>query len=101
MISVKFDEARGRDPADTDIRVGVKALERPIFAYSYQVADTRKGNGDGKVQKGEHLTMYVSVKNVGTGKSFETQANLVNLSGDTVCSSTKAGSIFRTCSPAR
>jgi carboxyl-terminal processing protease len=34
------------------------------------------------VQKGEHLTMYVSVKNVGKGKSYETQANLRNLSGD-------------------
>jgi carboxyl-terminal processing protease len=60
----------------------VKALERPIFAYSYQIADVRKGNGDGKVQKGEHITMYVSIKNVGKGKSFETQANLRNLSGD-------------------
>jgi carboxyl-terminal processing protease len=81
-ISIKFDEARGRAPAEQQIRVGVKALERPIFAYSYQIADVRKGNGDGKVQKGEHLTMYLSVKNVGKGKSFETQANLRNLSGD-------------------
>ncbi|MBX3229386.1 MAG: PDZ domain-containing protein [Labilithrix sp.] len=81
-ISVKFDESRGRNPAAQDIRVAVKALERPVFAYSYQIADVRKGNGDGKVQKGEHLTMYVSVKNVGKGKSYETQANLRNLSGD-------------------
>lgn len=81
-ITVKFDEARGRAPAQQTLRVGVKALERPIFAYSYQVVDSRKGNGDGKVQKGEHLTMYVSVKNVGKGKSYETQANLRNLSGD-------------------
>src|SRR5687768_8232759 len=64
------------------MRVSIKALERPIFAYSYQVADVRKGNGDGKVQKGEHLTLYVSVKNVGKGKSFETQVNVRNLSGD-------------------
>lgn len=81
-ISVKFDEARGRNPAGTELRVGVKALERPVFAYSYQIADNRKGNGDGKVQKGEQLTMYVSVKNVGKGKSYDTQANLRNLSGD-------------------
>lgn len=81
-ISVKFDEARGRAPGQAVLRVGVKALERPLFAYSYQIADSRKGNGDGKVQKGEHLTMYVSVKNVGKGKSYETQVNLRNLSGD-------------------
>jgi carboxyl-terminal processing protease len=81
-VSVKFDEARGRVPAPQTLRVAVKALERPLFAYSYQVEDGRKGNGDGKVQKGEHLTMYLSVKNVGKGKSYETQANLRNLSGD-------------------
>jgi carboxyl-terminal processing protease len=81
-ISLKFDEARGRLPQPQQLRVAVKALERPVFAYSYQIEDGRKGNGDGKVQKGEHLTMYLSVKNVGKGKSFETQANLRNLSGD-------------------
>ncbi len=81
-IAVRFDEARGRVPAPQNLRVAVKALERPLFAYSYQIADGRKGNGDGKVQKGEHLTMYLSVKNVGKGKSFETQVNLRNLSGD-------------------
>ena len=81
-ISVKFDEARGRAPAAQNLRVAVKALERPLFAYSYQIADSRKGNGDGKVQKGEHLTLYLSVKNVGKGRSYETQVNLRNLSGD-------------------
>ncbi|MDB4938387.1 MAG: Carboxyl-terminal protease, partial [Labilithrix sp.] len=81
-ISVRFDEARGRAPAPQNLRVAVKALERPLFAYSYQIADSRKGNGDGKVQKGEHLTLYLSVKNVGKGKSYETQVNLRNLSGD-------------------
>ena len=81
-ITVKFDEARGRAPAPQQLRVAVKALERPIFAYNYQIADVRKGNGDGKVQKGEHVTMYVTIKNVGKGKSYETQVNLRNLSGD-------------------
>ncbi len=81
-IAIRFDEARGRAPAPQSLRVTVKALERPVFAYSYQIADSRKGNGDGKLQKGEQLTMYMSVKNVGKGKSFETQANLRNLSGD-------------------
>ncbi len=81
-IQVRFDEARGRAPGQQQLRVAVKALERPVFAYSYQIADSRKGNGDGKVQKGEHLAMFLTVKNVGKGKSYETQANLKNLSGD-------------------
>ncbi|HQY60758.1 MAG TPA: MXAN_5808 family serine peptidase [Polyangiaceae bacterium] len=81
-IRVRFDEARGRVPAPAELRVGVKGLERPVFAYSYQVVDNRKGNGDGRVQKGEDVTMYVTVTNVGRGRSYETQANLRNLSGD-------------------
>ncbi|MCL2724395.1 MAG: S41 family peptidase [Polyangiaceae bacterium] len=81
-ITVNFDEARGRVPPSQQLRASVKALERPLFAYDFQIADSRKGNGDGKVQKGEHLAMYLSVRNVGRGRSFETQANLRNLSGD-------------------
>ena len=81
-VTVKFDEARGRIPAPAEIRVGVKALERPVFAYSYQIVDNKKGNGDGRVQKGEDVTMYVTVTNVGRGRAFEAQANLRNLSGD-------------------
>jgi carboxyl-terminal processing protease len=81
-IKIHFDEARGRAPADSETRVTVKALERPVFAYSYQIADNRKGNGDGRLQPDESLTMYLTVKNVGRGRSFETQANLRDLSGD-------------------
>lgn len=81
-IKIKFDEARNRAPAEAETRVTVKALERPIFAYGYQIVDNRKGNGDGRVQKDEGLTMYTTIKNVGRGRSFETQANLRNLSGE-------------------
>jgi carboxyl-terminal processing protease len=81
-IKIHFDEARGHAPADTEARVTVKALERPIFAYSYQIADNRKGNGDGRLQPDEMLTMYLTVKNTGRGRSFETQANVRDLSGD-------------------
>ncbi len=81
-IKVHFEEARGRAPADTETRVTVKALERPIFAYSYQIADNRKGNGDGRLQHDESLIMYLTVKNIGHGRAFDAQANLKNLSGD-------------------
>jgi carboxyl-terminal processing protease len=81
-VKIHFEEARGRAPADTEIRTTVKSLERPVFAYSYQVVDNRRGNGDGRVQKGEGLTMYLTVKNTGKGRSYETQANLRNLSGE-------------------
>jgi carboxyl-terminal processing protease len=81
-VKVHFEEARGRAPADTELRATVKSLDRPIFAYSYEIVDNRKGNGDGRVQKGEDLTMYLTVKNVGKGRSYESSANLRNLSGE-------------------
>ena len=83
-IKVQFQEARGHAPADAEVHATVTALEKPVFAYGYQIADNLNGNGDGRVQKGESVTMYVTVKNVGKGRSFETQANLRNLSGDGV-----------------
>jgi carboxyl-terminal processing protease len=81
-IKLHFEEARGRAPADVETRVSIKALEHPTFAYSYDIVDNRKGNGDGRVQRDEGFTMYLTVKNVGRGRSFETQANVRNLSGD-------------------
>ncbi|HEY1694491.1 MAG TPA: MXAN_5808 family serine peptidase [Polyangiaceae bacterium] len=83
-VKLHFEEARNRAPADAEIRTTVKSLERPVFSYSYEIIDNRRGNGDGRFQKGEGLTMYVTVKNTGKGRSFETQANLRNLSGEGV-----------------
>jgi carboxyl-terminal processing protease len=81
-IKIHFDEARGQAPPDAEVRVTTKALERPVFAFAYDIVDNRKGNGDGRLQRDEELTMFVTVKNVGKGRSYETQANLRNLSGD-------------------
>jgi carboxyl-terminal processing protease len=82
-IKIHFDEARGHAPADAEIRGTIRALERPTFAFTYDIEDNRGGaNGDGRAQRGEGMTMYLSVKNVGKGRSYETQANLRNLSGD-------------------
>ncbi len=82
-LRVKFDAAGGSDPAPVELRPIVHALDRPQFEYSYQLADDKGGdNGDGRVQKGEQITMYLTVKNVGKGRSFDTQANIANLSGD-------------------
>jgi carboxyl-terminal processing protease len=83
-VKVHFEEARGHAPADAELRATVRSLDRPIFAYSYEVIDNRRGNGDGRAQKGEGMTMYLTVKNVGKGRSYETQANLRNLSGEGV-----------------
>lgn len=83
-VTVKFDEARGRAPAPAQLQLSTKSLEKPTFAYAYQVSDNKKGNGDGRAQKGESFTLFVTVKNVGKGKSLDTWANMRNLSGDGV-----------------
>jgi carboxyl-terminal processing protease len=82
-VKVHFDEARGHAPADVELRTTIKSLERPVFAYSYEIIDNRNhANGDGHVQRGEGVTMYLTVKNIGKGKALETMANLRNLSGE-------------------
>jgi carboxyl-terminal processing protease len=81
-VKIHFDEARGHAPGDVELHATVKSLERPVFAYSYEIIDNRHGNGDGHVQRGEGVTMYLTVKNIGKGKALETMANLRNLSGE-------------------
>ncbi|MFW6066746.1 MAG: MXAN_5808 family serine peptidase [Myxococcota bacterium] len=81
-IRIEFDEAHGHTPEATEVRTHVEALPRPQFAYSLQVADNVQGNHDGHVQRGEHVSMYLLVRNVGEGRAYETQANLRNLSGE-------------------
>ncbi len=81
-IKIKFEEAHEHVPADAELRTTVKALPRPSFAYSYQVVDDVEGNGDGSLQVGEKASIYLTVKNIGEGKSYETEASLHNLSGE-------------------
>ena len=81
-MKVVFEAAAGGAPAPVELRTTIKALDRPLFQYSFQLADDRGGNGDGRIQKGEQVSMYLTVKNVGKGRSYETQTNIANLSGD-------------------
>ena len=80
-IRVEFQEAHGHIPPPSVIRTQVRGLPRPQFAYAIHVADNIRGNGDGRIQPGEAFTMWLRVKNVGRGRTFDTQANLRNLSG--------------------
>ncbi|TKD06583.1 MXAN_5808 family serine peptidase [Polyangium fumosum] len=81
-VKVKFEAAGGFEPTPAEFRPTIRALERPLFQYAYQIVDDRSGNGDGRIQRGEGVSMYLTVKNVGKGRSFETQANIANLSGE-------------------
>jgi len=81
-VKIKFEGIGAHVPADAEIRTTVQGLDRPLFSYAYQIVDNRAGNGDGRIQRGEKVTMYLTVRNAGKGKSNETQANVRNLSGD-------------------
>ena len=80
-IRVEFEEAHGHAPEPVEVRTLIHALDKPRFAYGLQVADNINGNGDGRVQRGEQVTVYFTVKNVSKVDSFEVQANLRNKSG--------------------
>lgn len=81
-ITIRFEAEGGEAPTAAEVRPTVRALPRPLFKYSYHIVDDRAGNGDGRVQRGEKVSMYLKVKNVGAGPSYESQANISNLSGD-------------------
>ncbi len=82
VIKVRFSAEGSEPPAEVELRATVRSLPQPTFAYTYQVVDNRKGNGDGQVSPGEDVTLYLDVTNIGKGKSYETQALLQNLTGD-------------------
>ena len=79
---VRFFAEGTEPPRDAEFRPTIHGLPQPIFAYNYQIVDNRPGNGDGQLARGEGATVYLTVKNAGKGPSYETQANLRNLTGD-------------------
>ncbi len=82
VVKVRFNAEEGTAPNEVEIRPTVHQLPEPVFAYTYQVVDDRAGNGDGQIAKGEGVTLYMDVTNIGKGASHETQALLRNLTGD-------------------
>ena len=82
IVRIQFSAEGSEAPLNAELRPTTLSLKRPVFAYSYQIADNRPGNRDGQLVRGEGSTVYLTVKNVGTGRSYETQAYLRNLTGD-------------------
>jgi carboxyl-terminal processing protease len=79
-IRVNFEEAHGHAPTAAEVRTTVKSVERPQFSYQYQVADPA-GDGDGRIERGESVTVFFDVQNTGKGKGLNVTANLRNLGG--------------------
>jgi carboxyl-terminal processing protease len=65
------------------VKVAVRTLLRPRFAYSWQVQDGG-GNGDGQLGPGESAGIVVDVSNVGEGVAQKVLVTLRNKSGEGV-----------------
>ena len=83
-VSIRFFTEGSEAPEPVSVLPTVVSLPRPIFAYNFQVSDDRNADRNGQLERGEGATIYLHVKNVGTGPSYETQANIQNLTGDGV-----------------
>jgi len=80
-VSFSFEELNGNTPPPVTVPMAIKGLDRPTFAYGYQLIDDVQGNLDGQAQRGEKLRLFVKVKNTGKGISYRTITTLKNLSG--------------------
>jgi carboxyl-terminal processing protease len=83
-VRITFAEEYGHQPPPLEAAIRVRGLKRPLFAMQYQLIDDLVGNQDGLPQKGEHVRLRVTVRNIGEGKSLETVLALKNLSGPAV-----------------
>lgn len=82
VVKLRFTAEGADAPEMAEFRPTIQSLPRPVFAYTYHVVDNRDANGNGQMERGEGATVYLRVKNAGKGRSYETQANLRNLTGD-------------------
>ncbi len=64
-----------------DRPVRIVGLDRPQFAFAYELQDA---NGDGVLQKGEEVTFHTLVKNVGAADSNKTLVYLKSLAGKSI-----------------
>jgi carboxyl-terminal processing protease len=80
-VTLSFQEQNGNQPPPFTFPLSIQGVERPTFAYGYQLIDDVQGNLDGKVQRGEGVRLLVKVRNTGKGVSMRTITTLSNLSG--------------------
>jgi len=85
LVSLRLEDDAGHTWPDSRARFEVIELPRPLFAFTWQVDDESKGDGDGLIQKGEDVFLRVDVKNVGAGPSGDkTFLSIKNLADDKI-----------------
>lgn len=87
-ITIRFSESNGYAPVDLKSFVRIESLEKPRFAYSYQISDKslhgKTGNNDELIQKKEDILLTLMIKNIGKGTSEKTSVSLRNVSEEAV-----------------
>lgn len=83
-VRVAFTEQHGHAPAVEEVPVVIRGLTRPTFSYAVQVLDQQRGNGDGRISRGERVRLYATVSNQGPGQTYNSQVNIKNESGEGV-----------------
>jgi len=78
-VTVKFYDDHGALPETLVSELNFAEIPRPAFAFDWQVIDDcTQCNGDGMVQRGEHVSLLLDVKNVGSGKALDAFAQIKN-----------------------
>ncbi|HXN40717.1 MAG TPA: MXAN_5808 family serine peptidase [Myxococcaceae bacterium] len=78
-VKFRFFDDHGALPETVDAELNFVEMPRPAFAFDWQVIDDcTQCNGDGMVQRGERVTLLLDVKNLGSGKAFDTFAQIKN-----------------------
>lgn len=65
-------------PVAPGLKISTKQLPRPRFALTWRVDDSKLGNNDGLLQRGEEAELVVGITNVGEGRSYTTLSALRN-----------------------
>ncbi len=84
-LDVKVFESAENQANESEVMVNVMERPVPSFAYNLVVVDDgtgrSRGNGDGRIQRGEDIDLVVLMKNVGKGASSKAMAKIQNKSG--------------------
>ncbi|MDP1822954.1 MAG: MXAN_5808 family serine peptidase [Archangium sp.] len=78
-VTVKLQDDSGIVAENTAGELTIVEIPRPQFAYTWSIVDDcATCNGDGLVQRGENIWLWIDVTNVGSGKALDAFSSVRN-----------------------
>ncbi len=78
-VTVKLQDDSGVLAETTAGELTIVEIPRPQFAYTWSIVDDCSTcNGDGLVQRGESISLFIDVTNVGSGKALDAFSSVRN-----------------------